>query len=210
MKKKEKKRKALSKTEAGIRTFYRITVRDDKTGKIVSDTGEKNSHSLVQHFLQFLYICFADTNNAIEDTGNTSRTVVKPATTANTILKIAAPANNDDYGLMVGSGTTAEAATDYALATLIAHGTGSGQLQYGATSVSDGAVSGANVDQVNTRTFTNGSGATVTVKEIGIYCIGYDGIVYRYFCICRDVLGTVQDVEDGQTATLQYTVRTTV
>ncbi|GAI73856.1 unnamed protein product, partial [marine sediment metagenome] len=73
------------------------------------------------------------------------------------------------------------------------------------------AVAAGNVDLVVTRTFTNSSGGSITVREIGIYCFSTDtGAIARYFCIVRDVLATPQAVGNGEILTVQYTLRTTV
>ena len=92
-----------------------------------------------------------------------------------------APATNSTYGILVGTGTMAPANTDYTIQTQTAHGTSANQLQYQATSVGAAAVVGSNVDRVVMRIFVNGSGGTITLKEIGIVWYGYgDGVTLLY------------------------------
>ncbi len=116
---------------------------------------------------------------------------------------------DDDYGILVGTGTTAETSTDYQIETKIAHGTGSGQLQYAAGDYTAAGVSGSYVEFEVRRTFTNGSGASITVQEAVIYCKTWGAGAYRYFCIARDLTGGVS-VPDGQVLTVKYIYRTLV
>ena len=92
-----------------------------------------------------------------------------------------APATTSTYGILVVTGTNAPANTDYTIQTQTAHGTSANQLQYQATSVGAAAVVGSNVDMVIMCIFDNGSGGTITLKEIGIVWYGYgDGVTLRY------------------------------
>ena len=72
---------------------------------------------------------------------------------------------------------------------------------------------GSNVDFEYRRTFTNNSGATIGVKEIGIYVKSQyyisGGGSYQYFCIAREVITTV-NVDNGDTLEVIITMRTTV
>lgn len=194
---------------AKIEVLKRILIKD-KNGKIKYDSGLVSSNSFVIAFLEHIYCPFDDVAVSIEDTGNTARNVQTP-TLGNVFLLIDAVDDDDNYGIVVGTGTTAEANTDYALATQIAHGTGAGQLDYGAHSFTVPSIVGSSVDMVVSRTFYNGSGSSITVNEIGIYCESKDtGAVARYFCILRDVLTTPEVVANTETLTVQYTIRTTV
>jgi len=127
-------------------------------------------------------------------------------------LGMAGTAGETEAGILVGSGTTAESNTDFALATQIAHGTSAGQLQYGSTGFTAPTEAAGNVDWVITRAFTNGSGATVTVREIG--CAGGEATntptTTTGRLLVRDVLPSAVPVANGQVLTVQYTWRTTV
>lgn len=110
------------------------------------------------------------------------------------------------YGTVVGSGTGAFDFDNYALGTLIAHGTGAGQLQYGAVTFNAPQTSGNDRYFEIIRTFQNGSGSGVTVNEIGLY--GNSASVY--FCLAREVLGTSITVPNGQTLTVTYKIKITL
>ena len=200
----------MSKKEACLELLKRVIIKNQK-GKAVYDSGLAPSHSFVIGFLEHIYGEFIDLTVAIEDTSNTSKSVCFPSGGPYPRQDVDASANYSTYGIVVGSGSTAVTANDYALATRIAHGTGAGQLQYGSHSFTSPVVAVGNVDMIVSRTFTNGSGGDVTVREIGIYCRSYEqGISYLYFCIVRDVLPSAITLTSGQTLTIQYTFRTTV
>jgi len=203
---------------SNIRLLYRLIVTDKK-GKIIKRTHWRRSQSFVLQYLQFLDIQLSHAYGVggnvltVKDTSGANRSMGYSGG-GNWIYTwcIWAPDNIATYGIVVGTGTNAPTNSDYALQTQIAHGTGAGQLDYGAHSRTAPAVVGSNVDYIISRSFYNGSGATITVNEIGVYCTSIDpGFVNIYFfCLIRDKLAAGQDVADKQTLTVQYTLRTTV
>lgn len=84
-----------------------------------------------------------------------------------------AAAEDDDLGIIVGTGTTAESFEDYALATLIANGTGSGQLSYVASEAP--AITYSDTTLVNTliRYLNNNSGGSIGINEAGLVAVLY-------------------------------------
>ena len=90
------------------------------------------------------------------------------------------------FGIVVGTGSTAVADTQFALATKIAQGTATGQLVHGACTLV-GITSVGNVTTMSfTRQVTNNSAAPITIQEVAMYVKStYDGFV---FMICRDVV----------------------
>jgi hypothetical protein len=202
--------------EAKIKLYHQIIVRDEN-GKIIKKTRLEQSHSFVLQFLQFIecLMCHpygsVDATASVKDLGGTGRALSIDVPVATQVMACFAPDNISAYGIRVGSGTTTPTNADVDLATLIAHGTGAGQLDYGTHSRTAAQVVGANVDLVISRAFYNGSGATVTIKEIGTVATYKDNDSFqRYALIMRDVLSASVDVENAKTATVQYTMRTTV
>jgi len=123
-----------------------------------------------------------------------------------------APAGNAAYGLIVGTGTTPVTMTDVALATKIAHGSGSGQLNYGAHTVDASVIDSTTAKFNFVRTFSNASGAAITVNEIGIYLSALDSAEAQwYICIARDIISGGVSVPNGSTLTVRYipTISTT-
>jgi len=127
------------------------------------------------------------------------------------ILFVAAPSSEANYGIRVGSGSSTPTPTDYNLASPIAHGTGSGQLVYGSVSVEDVIIDGNTVYFRIIRTFSNSSGATVTVREIGLSMRTWVALwnTWDYVLLARDVLSSSVDVPNGATLTVRYILSTT-
>jgi hypothetical protein len=141
------------------------------------------------------------------DTIGTARPLPLAVYAATAYVGGCAPAGEATAGIVVGSADTPIAIGQYALVTLINHGTGSGQLQYGATTVESMVKNSSWYFRV-VRTFTNGSGATVTVREIGLYVrLGRDTSPYYYSCmLARDVPASAINVPAGSTLTLRYII----
>ena len=163
----------------------------------------------VKALFQAMVSCWLATNLSalnpvtIKDITNTGRSVTFYATTR---WKCNGAAG-DSLGPVVGSGTTAVTIDDYKLDTKIAHGTGSGQLSHGAVSFNAPQTSGQSRYFEVVRAFTNNSGDTVTVREIGLH-MNNEPSSYFYLCL-RDVLGSAIDVENTKVLTVTYRILTT-
>jgi len=116
-------------------------------------------------------------------------------------------------GIVIGTGNAANTTSTYALQSQIQNGTGAGQMQYGATNVASLVTSGNTVSfQVN-RTFTNNSGASITVAEVGIYCglaTNQTTGAWSTFALARDVLATPVTVANTTPITVYYTIQLTI
>jgi hypothetical protein len=127
-----------------------------------------------------------------------------------TPLAMAASDNDDSIGIVVGSGSTSVGPTDYSLVSKIAHGTGSGQLDYDASAVLYSYGSSSSYVELY-RSFTNKSGADITVREVGIIAksVWRDSSAVRNdvnFLVARDVLPTPVKVPNLGTLTVRYRV----
>jgi hypothetical protein len=132
--------------------------------------------------------------------------------------------NVDTYGIIVGSGTTVPTSLDqfYNLESKIAHGTSSGQLDYGPHTFYDlGLDTGVTPPVYRyrlVRTFTNLSGAGININEVGIVARSYwcDSVMPTIvrndvkYLIARDVLSTTYTVPNGGSATVAITVEVEV
>ena len=116
-----------------------------------------------------------------------------------------------NVGIVVGSGATAESFEDYALATVIAHGSGAGQLAYQAGEApAKSWTAGTRVYQVqHVRYFNNNSGGVVTVREIGLVCGRLSLGTYQSTMVSRDVLASAIDVADAGQLKVTYTFEIT-
>jgi len=180
-------------------------------GKTLSDTGDKESESFVLNFLKyFYYFTRALTGDAVATDGVTKE-MFNSGGFGSQGSRVTAPINNALYGIVVGIGTTPLSNTDYKLATQCGEGTGANQFVHGACTIyKDAQIIGSNVDTIIMRSVTNLSGATITVKEAGLYIAPYWNNSFRYFCAIRDLLVITVDVPDKCSLTVYYTIRTTV
>jgi hypothetical protein len=147
----------------------------------------------------------------VVDTGGTSRASVGAYWSTNYYnWNTTSPpiAGNDNYGILVGSDDTAVDIQDYSLNTKIAHGTGAGQLQYGAETYDYGG-SDPNKYAKILRTFTNGSGNDVTVKEVGLAVYPRTNSTSYYVLITRDILPSPVTIVDGDNMPVEIYLRTT-
>jgi hypothetical protein len=203
------KKKGLPK----IRVEYEAEVRD-KNGKLISQI-KGESHSFVKNFLRFLRALWGATTVTITNTGGGTASIrgtwYQSAPSTNFPFDANAGLGTDAYGIQVGSSDAPFSRDNYSLGSKISHGTGSGQLVYGAMSFEDVADADGSSYLRLTRTFTNNSGASVTVKEIGIalrQSIYADSTYYLiYFLIARDVLTSPSSVPDGATFTVRYRIQ---
>lgn len=114
------------------------------------------------------------------------------------------PAQDNTYGIVVGTSDTAESFDHFALQAIIAHGTGSGQLSHRVMSAAtlSWAAGSKTFSLFLSRLFDNSSGSTIVVKETGIIASCYSQ-AYK-FLYCRDVLSTAIDVLNSGTLTVTY------
>jgi len=182
-------------------------------GNLKATTGQKKSHSFVLQFLQHIEAMIAHAYGGaadsvtIKDTGGTNRSVTGSVYVSQ-YMAAEAVAAVTTYGILVGTGTTAPATADYAMQTLITNGIGGGQLAYNPTSVGGASIIGANVDLTIIRTYSNGSGGTITLKEIGLAFSTYYASAQGYFLVTHDAVN--QAILNTEVAVVSYTMRTTV
>ena len=180
-----------------MKHYIRAVVRD-KNGKVIKDTGYKRVNTITRWFYALLATDMAqEARWQITFENGTTGTLGYDS------RNFGAAAGEGDTGrhIVVGTGTADPTRLDHALEAKIAHGTGSGQLYYGVGSFDIGD------DYIELRrTFTNNSGADITINEIGILVYAYDadaGTLKRAL-IARS-LYTIT-VPDGGSVTLYYRI----
>jgi hypothetical protein len=181
---------------------YTLT-ETDSSGRVTS-CSTNPSHSYLIGFLQLLYTPLSQTSVTFKDINGLTKT----GSTRSTNFQMDGAAGNTNLGIVAGTGTTAVAQTDYHLQTLIAQGSGSGQLSYGSETFTQAQTVGSTTSFTTSRTLANNSGASITINEIGIYAYFYSG-GSCYICIIRDVLASGQTIESGHNLTITYTFATT-
>jgi hypothetical protein len=182
----------MSKKKKIIEAYIEWELLDHK-GRVVK-RGRQPVKSFVKAWIMALYSSFTYTQQPVLDTGGTSRTDWLLRVTIN------AGAGDANYGIVVGTSDAPVTRDDYKLGNKIAHGSGTGQLTYGAVSVDAPITYSTGYLIRATRVFTNNSGADITVKEIGVYSYTQ----YYYYCIIRDVLTTPVTIPNGYSWTVRY------
>lgn len=180
--------------------YFTLEVRD-REGRLLKRI-RRRSRSYVIGFLDFLAADWRNASGSITDTGGTSRTVTPAMDYA-----CNGAYQDDTYGPVVGTGTTAVAVTDTKLVTQIAQGSGAGQLDHLATTTTAPATSGSTRSFTVQRVFVNNSGGTITIQECGVY--GLESANSWKFCLVRDLVSGGQAVANGGSATLTYTIGVT-
>jgi len=179
-----------------------LTIKD-KDGK-VTEHRVMRSKSFVRQFLELLWIqAYQIPETApynMRDTGNTLQDVCEGGLT----FDATADVGDVTHGIIVGTGTTTPTIDNYVVETPIAHGTGGGELQYGAVAFGAPASDATTSQFTITRDFANASGGAITVNEIALYVKGYKYPTAYYFMIIRDVIAGGIAVPDGQTLTVNY------
>jgi hypothetical protein len=182
----------------------------DKDGKLIQK-GKFPAKSWVGNIIRLLNALWktwmvGSTNNryvystpsVLLDTTNTARGL-KLYTDSAIYTGGVAPAGDTSAGILVGTSDTPVSLAQTNLLGLIAHGTGAGQLSYGATVVEDLTIDTTYFFRI-VRTFTNNSGASITVREIGLFI----KLNEYSFMFARDVPASPITVPNGSTLTLRY------
>jgi hypothetical protein len=183
------------------------------------------SKSLLQNFGKLLCRMLGSpgtgatsTSTTVTDTVGSPQTVyceMASNTAANfyaSPLAMNAADNDDTYGIVVGSGTATVTPTDYSLASKIPHGTGSGQLDYGVHTATESYTGASSYCEIS-RSFTNVSGAEITVREVGLIARNryfYPTSVDVKFLIARDVLPSPVRVKNLGSLTVRYRISLTL
>jgi hypothetical protein len=150
-------------------------------------------------------VTYVATRSDLIDTGGSARSLGLCGGGSNVYVGGCAPAGETSAGIVVGSSDTPVSLGQYSLGALIGHGTGSGQLSYGATIVDSLTKNSIWYFRI-IRTFTNYSGATIVVREIGLYVrLGVPSVNYACM-LARDVLTSPINVPNGSTLTIRYII----
>ena len=120
--------------------------------------------------------------------------------------------NDDRYGILIGTGTSAPTIIDDNLSQVISNGASVGQMQYGAVSVT-GAVTNTSTNSgyfTVSRTFTNNSGSSITVSEVGLVAwTGGNSPNNQFYLIIHDLLPSPITVPNGSSLTISYEIQVT-
>ena len=204
---------------SGVQIRATITFKiTDANGTVVKEWTEP-AHSLNYNFASIIWALWDANSITLSDTGGIATSINGASGGA---WSVTAPSGNTSYGILIGSGATAGSTPSPSLSNLVAQipqGTSSGQIEYGGVTLSSVSGSGQTTSFTVSRSYTNVSGATLTVTEIGIavYMTGFamtnvsthSAVTSDYFLIAYDIPSSAISVQNGQTLTITYTFSVT-
>lgn len=197
---------------------YLIAIVRDSEGNIIQIHKQK-SHSPTSNFigllLPLIWFGYNNSSYTITNTGGSTYSyrpnlqsgaacVSYPNTGTNCPTYLAM--------IQVGNGSQSEPSSATKLAVPISNGSGSGQLIYGAISIpSNITVSGSSAYFYIAQTFSNQSGSTIYITEVGIVLNLYTALSYNcsanmgQVLVWYDVLSSTISVPNGGNVTIYYT-----
>lgn len=218
-----------------IKSYFQCFAYDNNTSYL-RQTRRRRSRSFVQGFLK-LHFCVLEnsTDISITQTDGANETVsaglrrknfamhavsagrggavypTKSGSTTSGILWGSAT----NCGIVIGTGTTAVAPTDYSLATQISDGVTSGTMEHFTCAATNFTTAGSTASFDLERLFRNSSGGSITINEVGVYgvcseansSINFSDI--SYFCMIRDIVSPGFVVNNGEYARIVYTISVT-
>jgi len=181
-----------------VKAYLKIKVINEK-GKCIYYRRYR-SRSFVANFINALYTLLSGQSVTNVNTGGSTY-----STSTGSQIGVTASSNDDSYGIQIGTGTTAPAITDFSLTQLIPNGTSAGQMQYGAVTVMSPVINTTNNTGyiTVTRAFTNNSGGSITVSEVGLVAI----YSFNKTLIIHDLLPTPITVPNGSTLSIAYEIQ---
>jgi hypothetical protein len=189
-----------------------------------------NPGGFIVNFTRLMYRHFAQLARVAIDINNQNRTT-SPSPSTMKVPNTGGEANCVTYGgvgkdgayvypawrqgIVIGTGTTPTSEGDYGLATIVAHGAGSGQMLYYGGFVQNFSIAGGAISFDIVKTIENNSGGSITVNEIGLNVGGDNGnsdtANYEYplyfFLAARNVLTTGVTVANGEILKVTYTIQ---
>jgi len=182
--------------------YVEVEVRD-RNGRLLKRI-RKRSDSFVRNFMLMLFIGFTwGSQNIVKQDGSTVS--ISASADIGEVFYVRGKSGESNYGILVGSGTKSFSIDDYSLESKIPHGTSPGQLSYGESSIEGLFDDGTKLYFRVIRTFTNNSGSSITVSEVGLASKGNG----NYPLIARDLLPSPVSVPDGSTLTVRYIIQYT-
>lgn len=117
-------------------------------------------------------------------------------------MMIPGVAASSSYGIVVGTGVNAFSEDQYAMGTLVTHGTSANQLYYQVQQAHDVSYGSVEWSITMARSFINLSGSTINITETGI--IGVTAGLTNATLFERSLCDVVKEVLDGYKLTVRY------
>lgn len=186
--------------------YYQLEVRD-ASGRRIRRTRRHRCHSFLGQMAQFMESIIGVRQVAnVRNTANVLQTINDPGFITNQAMLVGtAGSPTRPNCIVVGTDATAVVGTDFNLGGFIGNGTGGGQLLFSLGTVANVSAGATSAEIVITRSFSNSSGGTITVREIGVRA--FIPQLGTFFQIIRDVLLVAEVVGTGQVLTVVYTIK---
>jgi hypothetical protein len=163
-----------------------------RDGIIISSFPWKPANSLLKQFTQLMHIQLSQINQFVT---RTSGATLELGPSSDNLLVTAASAQTS-WGMVIGSGTTPVTMLDYKLETQLIS-----NVNHGAMTFAIENPDASTWRTAITRVFTNNTGATLTIREVGLYAT--TASTY-FFCIDRTLYSV--DVPSGVGVTFTYRI----
>ena len=175
-------------------------LHDHRNGsRLVHDLPWVRPHSLLSSFIIGMFVQASQTDTTAVDISGTEQLL--RAGSHN--FACDAVAGEKDLGIVVGTGTTPPAMSDFSLQTPL-----TANLAYAAPSFAIEAPNASTYRLSISRGFTNNSGAQITVQEVALYSeLTWSG-GYETFCLDRTLYEVI--IAAGLTLTLTYRLTITL
>lgn len=210
--------KPVTNIESQLTAYLSWKVWNPKTGVVLEQNGKK-AESFLRGFMDILLTMFdpviATIGTPIKDYNGNDVFVDHCGETFNCMGAIGITY----HGIAVGTGTTSPTISDYSMETLIQHDSApptAGRMQYGVVTLGAPTSDATKSQYTITRNFSNASGGSITVNEIGMLAkmvrFGGASATYSqyYILVLRDVISGGVAVPNGQTLTVNYQPTATV
>jgi hypothetical protein len=171
-------------------------VFDPKTGRVVEILPPRPANTFLQNWIKSLYSNFSGANLAnVTDTSGSANTI---SGGSYNILGLNAGSTVTTFGIVIGNqvGPTAVTLSDTKLQAQV-----TANVAHAAMVFSLNAPDGTHYQVIIARTFTNNTGSTLAITEVGIYT--KDMNATKYYCSDRTLVSL--SVGSGLAVTITYT-----
>lgn len=167
-------------------------------GEIVREH-EQPVDSYVENFLKMAQAVWGDTQvSGVTETDGTTSTLEQPSTVGSA-FRFDIGSGSTAAGILIGSDGTDETITDTTLGSQLTT-----NITHAATIISGTSVSGSTVSLTVTRTFTNNTGSSITINEVGL--VAFHTVVAGgngFFLALRDTGDPIEEVAAGNNTTIE-------
>ncbi len=189
-------------------SLYIATTIKDRDGEVIHRTVRRPSRSYIQGWEWLICAQFLGSSNPstalgpVMDVTGTNRNL----RTCGIPFRCNGLAATPDPGIRIGTSDAPVMINQHGLQAIISQGVGVSMVEHQAQTYFFTGVVGNQCSFLTSRVFVNNSGALINVRETGLYMTGYDsGTQGRTFMVARDLIS--EDVPDGGSVTITYTVR---